>query len=216
MKRISILSVLFTLLVLALSLTACTTEQEVKNNIPQQQKSNPNLPVPKLNDYFPLMASSSWEYEGIGNEYASFSREVLFAQENLVQIKESNGGTVSTSIFAISDDNIKRVFFAGETYHPENLLPDKFSPNDNTIILKSPLKLGTSWGEGENQREISSLDISTDTPAGKFAHCLQIKSSGQDSTVYEYYSQGTGLVKREFISGDAKIISHLKKSNIPR
>ncbi|MEN6324941.1 MAG: hypothetical protein ABFD18_01840 [Syntrophomonas sp.] len=201
----------FVIFIFIISLGACTVSQENKNNQTTPPKQQNKQEVTKISDYFPLIAGSSWEYEGIGNEFASFNREVLFVSGKHAQIKEDNGGTVSTSIFTVSDDNIERVYFSGETYTPENLLPDKFSPNDNTIILKSPLKVGTSWGEGDNKREISSLDISTDTPVGKFPHCLQIKSGGQDSTVYEYYSKGTGLVKREFISGEAKIISQLKK-----
>lgn len=200
--------------IVIISLSACTVSKESKNGQTTPPKIENKQAVIKVCDYFPLTAGSSWEYEGIGNEYASFNREVLFSEGKQAQIKEDNGGTVSTSIFAISDDSIERIYFTGETYNPENLLPDKFSSNDNTIIIKGPLKIGTSWGEGKNKREISSLDMSIDTPAGKFEHCLQIKSGSQDSTVYEYYSKGTGLVKREFISGEAEIISQLKKFNI--
>lgn len=213
MRRLASKFTIWLVFIFIISLSACTVSKESKNNLTTLPKQDNKQAATKISDYFPLTAGNTWEYEGIGNEYASFSREVLFVNGKQAQIKEDNGGTVSTSIFIISDDSIKRVFFSGETYNPENLLPDKFSSNDSTVILQGPLKVGTSWGEGENKREINSLDISTDTPAARFAHCLQIKSGGQDSTVYEYYSKGTGLVKREFISGEAKIISQLKKYN---
>lgn len=216
MRRLASKFTILLVFIFIISLSACTVSKESKNNRTTPPKQQNKQAVTKISDYFPVTAGSTWEYEGIGNEYAAFSREVLFVSGKQAQIKEDNGGTVSTSIFTVSADNIKRVYFSGETYNPENLLPDKFSANDSTVILQGPLKVGTSWGEGENKREISSLDISTDTPAGKFAHCLQIKSGSQDSTVYEYYSKGTGLVKREFIAGEAKIISQLKKYNIRR
>ncbi|MDD3023960.1 MAG: hypothetical protein PHE26_08690 [Syntrophomonadaceae bacterium] len=210
MKRILNSFAFFTILLVLLSLTACSAFNKVIDSDPQ----NNEPPEQKLSDYFPLTAGSSWEYEGIGNEYASFTREVVFTQGKLAQIKESNGGTVSTSIFDSADDSIIRVYFAGETYHPENLLPDKFSPGETIILLNTPLKVGTSWKEGEVKKEISQLDASTDTPAGKFEHCLLIKTSGKDYSVFEYYSKGIGLVKREFNSGGAQIISQLEKYDI--
>lgn len=38
-------------------------------------------PAEKPGDYFPLTAKSTWRYQGEGNEFASFTREVLFVRE---------------------------------------------------------------------------------------------------------------------------------------
>ena len=67
-----------------------------------------------MREYFPLTEGSTWQYLGEGNEFASFTREVLFAREDQAQIIENNGGTISASVFKTTDEEITRVFFQGE------------------------------------------------------------------------------------------------------
>ena len=179
---------------------------------PGKQPSDNNKPsenVQKPGQYFPLVKGTVWEYQGEGNEYATFNREVLFNRDNRAQIKEDNGGTVMAMIFETTDDAVTRVFRQGEVYEKTNLL-DKPS-NEKLIILKTPLKKGTQWKDSSGDREIVDVNATVETPAGKFEKCIKVKIAGQDSTLYEYYKDGVGMVKREFISGDSTITSTLKK-----
>lgn len=160
-------------------------------------------------DFFPIVAGSSWEYQGVGNEYASFNRKLLFTSENLAQIREDNGGTVSASVFKITSDAVTRIYFLGEAYEQTNFLNS--NPNENIIILKAPLQIGTKWTEPNGTREIIDLNATVDTPAGNFSECLKVKIVNENSTLYEYFKKGVGMVKREFISGDTKVTSSLKK-----
>lgn len=163
-------------------------------------------------DYFPLKPGNVWEYEGEGNEYASFKREVLYVDNERAQIQENNGGTISTAIFETTDNAVTRIFFVGENYDQTNMLNRQ--PNDNTVILKTPLKVGTKWGENDSLREIVATDVTVKTPAGTFDNCLQIKISGPYSTVYEYFKEGVGMVKREVDLGEEKVTSSLKKYEV--
>ncbi|HEX3032366.1 MAG TPA: hypothetical protein VHS59_09020 [Bacillota bacterium] len=182
---------------------------------PEQAKNENNKPVPKPAetettpaDYFPITQGMTWEYEGEGNEYASFTRKVVFAADDKGQLREDNGGTVSAAVFKTTKDSVTRIFFMGEAYGEKNYLQEK--PNENIIIIKAPLKVGTKWEEPNGTREIVDVAASVYTPYGSFNDCLRIKITAKDSTLYEYYKKGVGLLKREFISGETTVTSRLK------
>lgn len=161
---------------------------------------------------FPLTKGSSWQYLGDGNEYASFTREVLYTKDNRAQITEDNGGTVSNAVFEISDSEITRVYFEGEAYDKYNVLEKQ--SEQTVVILKEPLKTGTKWETDKSAREIVDVNATVDTPAGKFENCIKVKISNEDSVMYEYFKEGVGMVKREFISGDTRVTSTLEKYSI--
>lgn len=170
----------------------------------------------KAGDYFPGTVGSYWKYKGAGNEYASFSREVVFAGDNRVQLKENNGGTMTDAVYEITDMQVSRVYFIGESYEKKNYLDQK--GDQNQIVLKLPLKQGESWENTDDQREVVSQNVSVDTPAGTFDQCVKIKISPQPAAstavTYEYYKEGVGLVKREFVSGGDTISSTLEEYKI--
>lgn len=170
----------------------------------------------KAGDYFPGTVGSYWKYKGDGNEYAAFSREVVFANANRVQLKENNGGTMNDSVYENTDSQVSRVYFIGESYEKKNYLNKK--GDQNLILLKLPLKQGESWDNKDDRREVVSDNVSVNTPAGTFDHCIKIKISPQPAAstavTYEYYKKGVGLVKREFISGNETISSTLEEYKI--
>lgn len=167
-------------------------------------------PVP--GDYFPIAAGSSWDYAGEGNEYAAFRQEMPYTKDSQAQLYIDNGGTVATKIIEITDDAVTQLYFEGEQYEQENLLEKGFNSDEKEVLIKTPLQAGTIWNNQGSSREIMSLEENVETPAGTFADCLKIKITQPDSTavVYEYYAPGVGLVLREFIDGEAKVISVLK------
>ena len=163
-------------------------------------------------DYFPLTIGSTWQYLGDGNEYASFSREVLYVESNESQIKEDNGGTVSTSVFQVTANAVTQVYFEGEGYDQGNMLNQP--ENRNIAILKAPIKPGTKWIAGNSTREIIDVNTSVNTPAGRFDDCVKVKITDNQSTLYEYYKKGIGLVKREFLFENDKVSSTLANYSI--
>ena len=186
-----------------------TTPEKTPGQTPKPEPAKEVVPAVKPGDFFPVATGSSWEYQGEGNEYASFTRKVLFASGNSAQIREDNGGTVSAAVYKLSPEAVTRIFFLGEAYGETNYLN---SPsNQNIVILKTPLVVGTKWTEPNGTREIVDLAASVATPAGSFTQCLKVKISNENSTVYEHFKNGVGMVKREFISGETKVSSSLKK-----
>jgi hypothetical protein len=168
--------------------------------------------VLSLKDYFPLTGGSTWKYLGEGMEYASFSREVLYVGGNRAQVSENNGGTVSASLFEFREGEIVRTFFRGEEYDGNNLLDEE--ANDNLVLIKVPLEAGTKWETPNGTREIVETDAVVDTPAGKFEGCIKIEITTEHSVMYEYYKEGVGLVKREFLSEGAAVTSTLEEYSI--
>lgn len=165
-----------------------------------------------LKDFFPLTEGSTWQYKGEGNEYASFVRKVLFVEGDKVQVSEDNGGTVSASVFEITEKAITCVFSRGEEYDGANLLDEE--SNENYAILQAPLKPGTKWEAQGEVREIVDINATVDTPAGKFENCIKVSIKSETSTMHEYYKEGVGLVKREFESEGMKVTSTLEKYEI--
>lgn len=168
--------------------------------------------VLSLKDYFPLTEGSTWKYLGDGMEYASFSREVLYVDGNRAQVSENNGGTVSASIFEFREGEIVRTFFRGEEYDGNNLLDEE--NNDNLVLIKAPLEAGTKWETSNGTREIVETDAVVDTPAGEFEGCIKIEITTEHSVMYEYYKEGIGLVKREFLSEGMTVTSTLEEYSI--
>jgi hypothetical protein len=163
----------------------------------------------KPSDYYPLNVGNKWVYLGDGNEYASFSREVIYREGSFAQISEDNGGTVVSTVIDISDTALKAIYSSGEEYDMDNLIGSE--PNTNQIIIKAPLEQGTFWTNDGNTREIINITSVATTPAGVFEECIAVKTTGDGYYIIEYYKKGLGMVLSEFHSGDTMITSSLKE-----
>ncbi len=190
---------------------------------PQATQPTPNKPpatgtkneAVQPGQFLPMSQGNYWYYQGRGMEYAAFNRKVLYTKDNYAQLSEDNGGTVTTTIYETTPEALKRVYFEGESYNPPNMLEQGFTPNENMIILRSPINEGTKWDNKDGSREIVDVNVSIETPAGTFKPCLKVKiTSDNNSTVYEYYKKDLGLVKREFIADDTSITSSLEKYQV--
>ena len=215
MKRISVSLVLLLFIAIISGCQPSTNNQidKSKNNTKAQPNQVTQTELPS--DYYPLTVGSYWEYEGMGNEFAGFTRKVLLSKGNLAQTTEDNGGTVSTRIFETTDKAVKVIYFSGEDYEPENLLETDFSTNENDIILQAPIEAGTAWESKDNVRKsIAATDAVVDSPAGKFENCIKVESAGPNSTIYQYFKKDIGMVKQEFISGETLVTSTLKSYEI--
>ena len=221
MKRLRVTLILIILIFTLLFISGCFLSRGTPTPPPENQQEQQKEEEPKeeqqpedisLKEFFPLTEGTKWQYLGEGNEFASFTSEVLFVKEDRAQVMENNGGTVSASVFKVTDDEIVRIFFKGEEYDETNFLDEE--PNDNLVILKKPLKVGTKWETTHGTREIVETDAIVDTPAGKFEDCIKVRISLDTSTSFEYFKQGIGMVKREFIYEDTIVTSTLEKYEI--
>lgn len=162
-----------------------------------------------VKDFIPLKVGNIWEYEGEGNEYASYTQEVEFEKGNRFQLTTDTGGTVMANIFEVRKDSIVNVFRKGEEYEHKNLLSEK--DNLNVTLLKSPIAVGTKWVSEENTYEIVDTKAKLTVPFGDFNDCVVVKLTFKDgSEQYMTYKDGVGMLQSEFRAGDSKIFSRLK------
>lgn len=204
-------SALFSIFLLTIVLTiSCAPSTKIPGkNIP------PTPETPKKEDisqYYPLKEGYEWEYEGVGNEYASYTQKVTYSKDKRFQVMKDNGGTRSANVYEIKDDSIVNTYMEGEVYDDRNVL-DKES-NLNVVIIKHPLKLGNKWISEENSYEIVDINALVTVPAGTFENCIAVKEVYKDHTaeMFYYYKKDIGLVKAEFKTNDGVTISSLLKS----
>lgn len=176
-----------------------------------QEPPPPEPVITDVRNYFPTEPALTWSYEGTGNEYASFTRRVLYRQENQVQMVEDNGGTRMGLVYKMTTDAITQTLALEEFYSDQNLLHEK--SNRNQILLKAPLKAGATWQDSQDKREIISISETVQVPAGSFQNVVKIKITPLDPQqkhqLLEYYAPHTGLIMREFIADDYYVTSKL-------
>lgn len=169
--------------------------------------------IQDVSGYFPAEPKMTWEYEGTGNEYAGFTRRVMYSQGNKVQVSENNGGTVLGMVFDVAPLLVVKTYSRPEFYNDENLIEEK--SNLQEVILKAPLKVGSAWKNQRDQREVVSINERVEVPAGTFNRVVKIKITSlehkpEEGQLFEYYAEKTGLIMREFITSNDKITSKLK------
>lgn len=176
----------------------------------------PGTDKPKVDiaEYLPLKEGNKWIYEGIGNEFASYTQEVTHEQDNKYQVVVYSG-TVTANRYEVTEDSILHTYRENEYYNDTSILD---SPaNLDATLLKLPLEVGSSWVSEEDSYEIFSINSTVQVPAGTFTDCVVIKITYKDSgnTSFIYYKQGVGMVKSDYLlDEDEKIQSLLKEYTI--
>jgi len=207
MKTKRIISYTLILVMTIMLLAACTQETEQPGSEkPQEQGEKVSVA-----DYYPLAVGNQWEYEGVGNEYASYTQKVLYSKGNMYQVMIDNGGTISANIYVLNDESLIRIYSEAEVYDEKNVLDEAGNMED--IIIKAPLEVGTKWERQGNSYEITGTDATVTVPAGTFDNCIVIKATYKESGAFSnfYYCKGVGLVKSEYIDNDFEVLSLLKK-----
>ena len=165
-----------------------------------------------LKAYFPLHSGIEYSYAGEGIEYASFKRKVIYVEDKYLQLTDNNGGTVVVKIYKYDDNEIREVYTEGEFYKEDNIIPDIKNKNEGPVILQSPLKVGHSWENKKEKREIVATNEKVQVPAGTFYQVVKIKILYFDSEniSYNYFAPNIGLIKSEYIGENFEVISKLE------
>lgn len=186
---------------------------------PQEDTKDEAEVVPEdsltLSDYLPVLADVVYVFEGTGNEYASFQRGVDFinTKENKVQFRTDNGGTQTIEVIQLKDQAISVAYKMEEAYYRDNLTDKAYAQEDQEILLKEPLLVGTSWNRKDGSKcSITGVNQKVNTPSGQY-YAIEVTTEYKDSTTKEYYAPMLGLVMREFESGATKVSSKLSKIN---
>lgn len=204
------------LLLPALFLAACQggDVEEIEEPEPDQERTQSQEEVSKTDEdesedaeqevsqdlkrWFPPLEDTYLEYEGEGNEYASFTRYPQFTHDTTLQMVESTGGTDVVRIYDYSDDQVEEIFSRPETYFREDFAETGLvSGTDNLmILLQQPIELNHSW-ESPNGAlsEITGLNVPIETSQGVI-EALEVTSTQEGFTTLSYYAEGIGLIQR--------------------
>jgi len=158
----------------------------------------------KAKDFFSFEENVFMDFKGTGNEYAEYKTYVDYVKGDIVQIRSINPGTVSVFVYQYKDGSLVKLYSRGETYYLYDYTDKK---ENEEIIIKEPIKTGTTWSVGESStRSITGIDKEVSTPSGKYK-ALEVTTESSDSTIKDYYVKGIGKVKSEFVSKEDKSIT---------
>lgn len=168
-----------------------------------------------IQDYYPFKENVTYTYEGKGNEFAAYRTTVDYLQDNRIQLRSNNGGTETVRVLENKNGALTLLLSKGETYYRENLLQS--SGNQEEILLKEPLKTGTSWTLADGRkRTITNLAAEITTPSGTYK-ALEVTTEGGNNKNQDYYVPKMGLVKSVFTAEGMVVSSSLSKleDNVP-
>ncbi|WP_147534625.1 GerMN domain-containing protein [Bacillus marasmi] len=195
-----------------------TSNNKPKTNSSEQNhdKDETKNSLPKIEDYYPLKKNTSYIYEGIGNEFASYQTYNDYVEGKKLQQRVNNGGTELANVIEIRNGQVVKLYSRGEAYYRENLLKENGNGSPE-ILLKEPLRKGTQWILADSRvRTITELEASITTPTGTYK-AIEVTTEGDHGKTLDYYAKNVGLVKSIFTSDGAEIISSLAKieENVP-
>lgn len=214
-KLLLIISLLLSLVLLS----SCTSNDAVKpseDNKPTPPETKAELRT--IKDYYTYQENAKYVYEGQGNEYASYTVFIDYKSGNRVQLRSNNGGTEMVKVLENKDGELRLLLSRGECYYRENLT--QVTSSNVEILLKEPLKLGTSWTLADSRkRSISNLEVNVTTPSGTYK-TLEVTTEGKEGKegkTLDYYAPNIGLVKSVFTSNELEVSSTLSKleTNVP-
>ncbi|BCN29430.1 GerMN domain-containing protein [Anaeromicropila herbilytica] len=211
--------------------TSSPVETNQSTNQPSESEKDTKLGV--IADYYPVVPNTQYRYQGEGNEYAPFQRNIDFIDEvnNCIQIRTNNGGTETVQVIQIQQGELSVLLTKNECYYRDNLINQylrgkSISSTKAEILLMEPLKVGTKWVLPDGRkRYISDTQAKVDTPLGKYqaievttiendtenGNATDRNTEKQESTTKEYYVKKIGLVKRITRIGDMLVTSTLSE-----
>ena len=208
MKKFLRTFILISTMLLLILFSSCGKDNTETTNEDTKTTSKAEL---KVSDFFPFIENTHMVYNGYGNEYAPFETYVEYIKGSIMQVRNINAGTISAVVYEIKNGELKRLLSKGEVYYRYDFT--SFSDNNEEILLKEPIKKGTSWTlKNKDKRSITSIDKSITTPAGTY-NTIEVTTEGTYSITMDYYAKDIGLVKRVFQSKEVEgeIVSELEK-----
>lgn len=162
-----------------------------------------------IKDIYPFVSNTMYDYEGKGNEYASYTVWVDYIKGNRIQLRINNGGTEVSRVIENKNGELKLIYSREETYFREDFTSKK--ANKNEILIKEPIAKGTSWTLPDGRkRYISNMDVNVSTPAGNFK-AVEVTTEGKDYKDIDYYAPNKGLIKTEYVAKGMNVTSTIKK-----
>lgn len=169
----------------------------------------PDAPEPNIQDntsykdqliMFFKTEKSRADFYGIGNEYANFSEETTWLDENYVQIIIDNGGSQTRNIYRITDTAIEQI--VNEYYEEETAPPtiDKLKqmPVISTI-LQAPFENGKVF---DNKTMYTNVEV--ETFMGTYPAAIMVED--HENNVKRYYYEGLGFIGEKYELEDNYVV----------
>lgn len=198
------------LFIALLSLAACgeknmdTPNVDTPNEVVPDQPDvdEENEPVEETMDMadFFMPDGSVVEFEGEGNEFASYTQKTEWIDDQYVNIYEDNGGTTVLYTFRVAEDQVDVIRREGEMYNEDQSTAkelDELTPL--YIYLKLPLEKSARFDDWE----VVDVDGTLDTPYDTFKDVITIEKDEGDLLTRLYFAKGYGEIKREIVMEDA-------------
>lgn len=212
MKKI--IRVLLILTLVTTLITGCTNENKKDNiedidntedNVEDTEEEKVELPC-SISDYFPFKENTLFSYKGEGNEYAEKVTYFEYINGDRAQLKTMNPGTNAVSILEYKDGELRELYFEGEVYYIENLLDTVGQKENYEVVLKEPLKVGSTWElKDGNKKTITGCNVEIDTPYKKFKALEVTTELGGSRKQLDYYVEGIGLVASIYKDGEYEV-----------
>lgn len=200
--------VLLLLVFLTILITGCSSSKDLAGPEEIYEVKNESL---SIDDYFPFLENTVFEYAGFGSEFAEKSSYFEYINGNRAQIKIINPGTNLLMIIENKGGLIKEIYSEGEFYHIENLL--NIDAKGENILLKEPLEVGNVWETIDGaKREITGVNVDIETPYGVL-NAIEVSTFRKDAMDLDYYAPGLGLVASISRDKDIEVKSLLKSVN---
>lgn len=190
---------LLILIVLTMIVASCD------NITPQPGEPNNNdTEELSIEDYYPIEGNTKYSYTGKGNEFATYTVYIDYIANNRIQNRTNNGGTESINVMELKDNQLTQLYSRGETYFRQNFLNNEY--DGGKILLKGPLKEGTTWNYDENTTAtITNISKEVVTPIGNY-QAIEVTIEGEQGKTIDYYAKDVGLVK-SIASGEGYEVS---------
>lgn len=190
-------------------------KKEVKSDKkPVKDTDKVNNYTSKVYEYLPnnkVINTFSGDFENGGkvSYYRNFS-------DNKIEKLSINTGTGMVEVFKNMDNKIIKVYSkSGIENFKDNYISCK--ENTNEVILKEPIKVGTTWeNKDENNKKITYKIIDVDKTVYldkcKINCVIVNKRFDEKNSINYYYAKGKGLVKTSGMYG-IKFKDEYKKDN---
>ena len=192
------------LFIAMLSLAACgenniDTPNEVAPDQPNVDgKTEPAEETMDLADFF-MPDGSIVEFEGEGNEFASYTQKTEWIDDQYVNIYEDNGGTTVLYTFRVTDGQVDVIRREGEMYKEDQATAEELDKLTTLYIyLKLPLEKGAKFDDWE----VVEVDGTLDTPYDTFKDVIIIEKDEDDILTRLYFARDYGEIKREVVMED--------------
>lgn len=165
-----------------------------------------------LSAWIPRLDNIEYSYEGVNDEFATFTSWPQFNEDQYYQFIEDNTGTLMAKVYEYREDAIVQVYSRPETYFRDNFTEiGAFENNpEEIIVLQKPIAVGTNWTNGDSEYEITALDVEITVPAGVYS-AIEVTINTENSTILRYYAEDVGLVYESTETENHTVESKLEK-----